>query len=1113
MIYLKNSTEKQDCFIPKNMGYVGKKTYKDGVEYQKSLIEPITITDNGVYENENGYSPIDVNIPFGGTTITENGIYDTRNGYVAKSDEEIGNYWRMQGGGFVFQLGSAYNNIKMQVLFKPSNEVGEYFPDLIRGIIGSYAQNFYIAEEVENPYKIFACVGDWQSEHIEITNDWHLLSLSKTEFAIDGKVVGIVPDDFEVAVTSIFLNGLYDTNSNNYFYPNLGEYSDVKIWCDDVLLFDCVYFYEGNQNGEYGYLNKVDNQLVTNNWRVVNNWLNIGYTNDYKLKNVRALDYIDVQVFGGDVNLINKDVVLENEVVVNIKANEEGVDGFREVNIDATPLKNKVYQYGYEDGLMNCPDCENLTELNVTENGVYEGAFNRVDVNVPQEGGNCNLGELRTNFEDMDGTGRWWRGANADGLDGYDYVEINANEYGGQKFNEGYEQGYNDGQANCGEGGGCVLEHLEVNENGYYEPKAQEFDYLTVRENSAFDTGVKLVDNTTIEILFNTGDSDSNIPTLIGCEDEDWNSSTFAVRWFGGTLAVKIGTQEINIPMGAEDEAMKFHKLKFGRYEGVWLDDNFIEPFYDTEWILTQNTIYIGAMHNRTNGDANGVWRPWNGYIGNVKIYGEKNGEVRDFTFSCGDFGRWGEYWAEGDILPNLMGDGGAILSCCKQYGDKPFDGYSSVSVNIDVEPYKEEGRQEILNNLRPINITENGHYDIYELKNVKYLNFGQDDNVWFSTDKNITKDSEIELAFMLANENHNENTLIATPNGFKVTFSGGGLRGIIGDKNTWNIGYNGEPFAVNYVKVNKEGITCGENFVDWSGNDWYENLWNYLTDGELFIGTDTNNSEYNFKNGLLWVKINGVLYEAVEDNIFRADDGQTFTKEGNGYAPIIYADVNKYDGSGWREINVNVPTTPLTELNVTENGVYEGAYNKVNVNVDISYPVFNKLSAEFELYSYYRLEPLDSNALVNKSGNKTEHIITSTEGISYLWSNANEEKCVLTIKENAFSNLSSIRKVKLYTITTIDERAFKNATSLEEIEYDFSGVGFISGYFTTIKEEAFSGCSKLSKIIWRLGNPEFEGDNIFNGLPENGVLYLNEGVDETSWLSKLPNGWTVERL
>lgn len=1038
MIYLKNNTEKQELFVPKNGNYQGKKTYKDGVEYQKSLIEPITITYNGVYENENGYSPVDVNIPFGGTTITENGIYDTRNGYVAKSDEVIGDYWQMQGGGFLFQLVSAYNNIKMQVLFKPSNEVGEYFPDLIRGIIGSYAQNFYIAEEIENPYKIFACVGEWQSEHIEITNDWHLLSLSKTEFTIDGKVVGIVPEGIDVAVTTIFLNGLYDADTNNYFYPNLGDYSDVKIWCDDDLLFDCVYFYGGNQNGEYGYLNKVDNQLVTNNWKVVNNWLHIGYTNDYKLKNVRALDYIEVSVVAGDVNIVDKVITLTDEDRTSVNALEEGVDGFRNVEVDAHILANRRFEQGYEAGVNSGEGGCDLEPLYASPTWNERDENNYVNY-TPSEG-----------------------------KDGFDEVHIN--------LQPTYEQGYNDGQANCGEGGGCVLEHLEVYENGYYEPKGQEYDYLIVRENSAFDTGVKLVENTTIEIFFNTGDSDSNIPTLIGCENGDWDNSTFAVRWLGGNLAVKIGGDEYNIPMGAEDEATKFHKLKFGRYEGVWLDDNHIGSSTNSGWDITQNTIYIGAMHNTTNGDANGVWRPWNGYIGNVKIYGEKNGEVRDFTFTCGDFGRWGEYWAEGDVLPNLMGDGGATFSCCKQYGDAPFDGYRSVSVNIDVEPYKEEGRQEILNNLKPINITENGHYDIYELQNIKYLNFGQDNNVWFSTNKNITKDSEIELAFMLSNENHNENTLIATSNGFKVTFSAGGLRGIIDNKNTYNIGYYEGAFAVNYVKVNKEGITCNENFVGWNGNDWGENLWNNLTENvELFVGTDTNNSEYNFKNALLWVKIDGVLYEANENLNFVADDGSTFVKGGSGEPTFNYADVNKYYGSGWREINVNVEI-----------------------------PKFDGITLKIETNDFSKVEVNYKPSLVNTSGKEAPNIILYDNMDAYIWSYRDVTKGVAELRQNAFNSYYNFKKVKLSTIMTLGERAFKNAYNLEEIEF--------SNLLGRIGAECFDGCNSLSKIICRASSVIL-GSSIFEGLPENGILYLVEGEDENKWLSKLPNGWVVERL
>lgn len=1037
MIYLKNSTEKQECFIPKNGAYVGKKTYKEGVEYQKSLIEPITITDNGVYENENGYSPVDVNIPFGSTTITENGIYDARNGYVAKSDEEIGYYWRMQGGGFLFQLDSAYNSVKMQVLFKPSNEVGEYFPDLIRGIIGSYAQNFYIAEEVENPYKIFACVGDWQSEHIEITNDWHLLSLSKTEFTIDGKVVGIVPEGIDVAVTTIFLNGLYDTNTNNYFYPNLGEYSDVKIWCDDDLRFDCVYFYEGNQSGEYGYLNKVDNQLVVNTWKVVNNWLTIGHTSDYKLKNVRALDYIEVQVLGDDVNLINKDVVLENEVIVNLKANEEGVDGFREVNIDATPLKNKVYQYGYEDGLMNCPDCESLTELYVNENGVYEGAFNRVDVNV---------------------------------------ADVNGS------YDEGYIQGYKDGQENCeGEGGGetsCTLEHLTITENGWYEPKAQEFDYLVVNENSAFDTGVKLVENSTIEIYFNTGSNWDNIPTLIGCENTDWSENTFAARWYNEALEVKIGTSSVYIQLGVEDESFNFHKLKFGRYEGVWFDDNYIGSLEDGEWTLIQNTIYIGAMNNTTNGDANGVWRPWNGYLGNVKIYGEKNGEVRDYYFNCGDFGRWGEYETEGNILPNLMGDGGATLRCCKQYGTPPFDGYRSVDVNVDVEPYKEEGRQEILNNLKTINITENGNYNIHELQNVKYLNFGQDNNVFYSTGKNITKNSEIEVAFMVSNENHDTQTIIGTNYGFEAEFAGGGLHIIIDGKNTWNVGYNTAPFAVNYVKINKDGFSCNENRLNWDANDLYENLWNNLTENvELLVGTTnmTDGDYKNFKNSILWVKIDGVIFNANENLNFVADDGSTFVKGGGGEPTFNYADVNKYDGSGWSEINVNVEI-----------------------------PKFDGIALKIETNDFSKVEVNYKPSLVNTSGKEAPNIILYDNMDAYVWSYRDVTKGVAELRQNAFNSYSNFKKVKLSTIMTLGERAFKNAYNLEEIEF--------SNLLGRIGAECFDGCNSLSKIICRASSVVL-GSSIFEGLPENGILYLVEGEDENKWLSKLPNGWVVERL
>jgi hypothetical protein len=87
----------------------------------------------------------------------------------------------------------------------------------------------------------------------------------------------------------------------------------------------------------------------------------------------------------------------------------------------------------------------------------------------------------------------------------------------------------------------------------------------------------------------------------------------------------------------------------------------------------------------------------------------------------------------------------------------------------------------------------------------------------------------------------------------------------------------------------------------------------------------------------------------------------------------------------------------------------------------------------------------------------------------------------------------------------TLGERAFKGAYNLQEID-----MSNLIGYIAT---EAFDGCSNLSKIICRATDVVVLGSAPFNGLPENGVLYLKEGVNETPWLEKLPSGWTVERL
>ena len=71
-----------------------------------------------------------------------------------------------------------------------------------------------------------------------------------------------------------------------------------------------------------------------------------------------------------------------NDEHETINSSEFGYDGFSEVEIDASEFGNKKYEEGYNQGKSEGGECPELTELNVVENGTYEGSFNKVNVSV-----------------------------------------------------------------------------------------------------------------------------------------------------------------------------------------------------------------------------------------------------------------------------------------------------------------------------------------------------------------------------------------------------------------------------------------------------------------------------------------------------------------------------------------------------------------------------------------------------------------------------------------------------------------------------------------------------------------------------------------------------------
>lgn len=96
---------------------------------------------------------------------------------------------------------------------------------------------------------------------------------------------------------------------------------------------------------------------------------------NYMLKNPSSYVNGDSDV---DANLITITHIVDKETMT-LNASDFHADGFSSVNIDATLYGNNKYYEGYNVGKSEAPVLE---ELNVEENGTYNGAFNIVNVNV-----------------------------------------------------------------------------------------------------------------------------------------------------------------------------------------------------------------------------------------------------------------------------------------------------------------------------------------------------------------------------------------------------------------------------------------------------------------------------------------------------------------------------------------------------------------------------------------------------------------------------------------------------------------------------------------------------------------------------------------------------------
>lgn len=277
------------------------------------------------------------------------------------------------------------------------------------------------------------------------------------------------------------------------------------------------------------------------------------------------------------------------------------------------------FQDGYDQGQADCPECEDypeLTTIDITENGSYEGAFNLVNVNVHQDGGECNLEYkmITPSMEDRDGNG-YIVVEEGEGFDGLSRVVIDPSTI----YNEGYNQGQND----CPSEGGCNLEDKWVT------PTMTDRDdngYVVVEESEGFDGLSRVViDPTTIynegvsagkDDAYNSGYNDGYNDGQADCGGDSCNliNPIFFCETEGNTInaeSVEIptfvyeGNQHYNVlPLYISDYDEFKIQIRFQPTNGGYEEPVNIFGCEDTDWDSSTfgARIYKGNIYFRMSG-------------------------------------------------------------------------------------------------------------------------------------------------------------------------------------------------------------------------------------------------------------------------------------------------------------------------------------------------------------------------------------------------------------------------------------------------------------------------------------------------------------------------------
>lgn len=925
MIYLKNNTEKQRIFIPKNGEYQGKKSYREGYEEgvevgkaeQKSFLEPIVINENGIYENENGYSVVEVNVEgevcpeLEDVVISANGEYEGAFGKVIVDvpQEELEEINITENG--IYE--GAYDRVIVDV----PQEGGDINPDTLR----------------------------------EITITENGVYTSKYSTPIEKEVTGI-----------------FDDGSPFYGYGELnGIIYDTQINLNDIGVLESL---------EFWY--KGDGQDVGDGWNIILASNSEDSANEGCVEFRYASGNENYVRIGGD----ERSFQLEEGVWHHFKLNKTGDDictlFVDDVEKESFPLPtatstnfyiNSSYYDANGDGWegnRNANGCFGMIKIDDQTFVPTENGF--INYNTQESLPVVKAGDYSYNTTDIKLEGEPYKTINVDVQPNLASLDVTLTQNG--SYNLGVEDGvdgYNRGT--------IVVDvptkvgSITITENGTYYPQDETIKFLMFDGDDVFDLGQGFFIEDVANMVLLTinfkwvGDETGEPMNICGVENSDWDSeSCFAIRYYDGNFSAKVGSFEMNLP--ADNE---WHHMEIAYRSGVGYIV-FDGSLYQEElgnFNKPTGNIYVGATN--TGGE---IFRPFRGYISDVVI----SGNIDRISYTPIDNGFRG---SNGEEITDNIGGGYCDLDEEPIPNTAPI-GYNEIHVNvpqegggcnleplwvtpywenrdesnyvhynpsegmngfdsahIDLYPVHEDGKQEAINGLGHLVATEQKTYTAQkETKTRKYVHLDGDD--YFEINTFLSHTNKIE--FELMRYDLERRMILGNP----TCYFAFDLEGLVAN-------YRGKytnPIPVENVKWVKVTMTTdygleviseyGKRSEPWQGDFIYPNIEDNFTIGEGF-----GDYERNFGGNISTIEIhdnenNIQVVEPWQDGFYQGVFimGETiYENQGGGTA--TYGEESYDIGvDGWKSVEVNVDAGSIVAetarvLDITENGTYKSQYSE----------------------------------------------------------------------------------------------------------------------------------------------------------------------------------------